>query len=78
MPSKPSSYGHEQKWQAHNSNSEFGLATVADSVGDRFMPGNGPQEPPRGNMYKPSHYSTTPMPRDLRIRMINLELKKSG
>jgi hypothetical protein len=25
------------------------------------MPGNGPQEAPRGNVYKLSHYSTTPM-----------------
>jgi hypothetical protein len=61
MPSKPLSDGHHQKWQAHNSNSGFGLPTIADSVGDRFMSGNGPQEPPRGNMYKPSRYSTTPM-----------------
>ena len=64
MPGNPLSYGRDQKWQtrlAHNSNSGFGLATVADSIGDRFMPGNGPQEPPRGNMYKPSIHSTTSM-----------------
>ncbi len=60
MPSNPLSYGRHQKWQArsaHNSNSGFGLATVADSVGDMFMPGNGQRLPPRGNMYSP----TTPM-----------------
>jgi hypothetical protein len=61
MSSKPLSYGNHPKWQAHNSNSGFGLATVATSLGDRFVSANGPQEPPRGNMYKPSHYSTTPM-----------------
>lgn len=44
---------------AHNSNREFGVATVADSVRDRFMPGKGLQEAPRGNVYKHSHYSTT-------------------
>ncbi len=61
MPRNP---GPHQKWQthlAHNSNSGFGLATVADSVGDRFMPENGPQEPPRSNMYKTSHHSTASM-----------------
>ena len=44
---------------AHNSNRGFGVATVADSVRDRFMPGNGPQEAPRGNVYKHTlfHYS---------------------
>jgi hypothetical protein len=61
MSSKPLSYGHHQKWWAHNSNSGLGLATVADSAGDRFMSGHGPREPPRGNKYKPPHYSTTPM-----------------
>lgn len=82
MPSKPLSYGHHQKWEAHNSNSGFGLATVADSVGDRFMSGNGPQEPPRGNMNKRSHYSTTPMlgpahsMDELRAQEIGLKIKE--
>src|SRR2546428_5926908 len=82
MPSNALSYGHHQKWQAHNSNSGFGLATVADSVGDRFMFGNGPQESPRGNMYKPSHYSTTPMlgpahsDDQLRAQEIGLKIKE--
>jgi hypothetical protein len=64
MASNPLLYRRRQQWQtrlAHNSNSEFGPATVADSAGDRFRPGNGPQEAPRGNMYKPPHYSATPM-----------------
>ena len=64
IPGNHLSYGRHQKWQthlAHNSNSGFGVATVADSVRDRFMPGKRPQEAPRGNVYKHSHYSTTPM-----------------
>ena len=82
MSSKPLSYGHHQKWQVHNSNSGFGLPTVANSAGDRFMSGNGPQEPPRGNMYKPSHYSTTPLlgsahsDDQLRAQEIGLKIKE--
>jgi hypothetical protein len=80
MSSKPLSYGHHQKWRTHTPNS--GLATVADSAGDMFMSGNGPREPPRGNMYKPSHYSITPMlgpahsDDQLRAQEIGLKIKE--
>jgi hypothetical protein len=79
MSSKPLSYGHHQKWRTHNSNSGLGLATVADSGGDRFMSGNGPREPPRGNIYKPPHYSTTPVwnaDDQLRSQEVGLKIKE--
>jgi hypothetical protein len=80
--SKSLSYGDHQKWQVHNSNRGFGLATVADSAGARFISGNGPQEPQRGNMYKPPHYSATPMmgpaysDDQLRAQEIGLKIKE--
>src|SRR5437870_13867200 len=77
MHSMPLSYGHHQKWQAHNSISRFGLATVADSVGNRFMSGSGPQEPPRANMYNTIPLLRTAHPDDhLRVQEIGLKIKE--
>ena len=64
LPSHPSWYRRNQKWEtptAHNSNNESGLAIFADSVGDTFRHGNGLQQVPQGNIYKNSHYSTSPI-----------------
>jgi len=61
LPSHPSWYRRTQKWDnptGNNYNSEFGLA---DSGRDMFKPGNGLQLVPQGNIYKNSHYSTSPI-----------------
>jgi hypothetical protein len=64
MPSHPSWYRCNQKWQtptADNSNNKSGLAIFADSVGETFRPGNGLQQARQGNTYKNSYYSSSPI-----------------
>jgi hypothetical protein len=64
MPSHPSWYRRNQKWQtptADNSNNKSGLAIFADSVGETFRPGNGLQQARQGNTYKNSYYSSSPI-----------------
>ena len=64
LTSHPSWYRRTQKWEtpaAHKFKNEFGVATLTDSVGETFRPGNGLQQAPQGNTYKNSHYSTSPI-----------------
>jgi hypothetical protein len=61
LPSHPSWYRRTQKWEtpaAHKFKNEFGLA---DSGGDMFRPGKCLQQETRGNTYKNSHSSSSPI-----------------
>jgi hypothetical protein len=80
MPSHPSWYRRTQKWEtptAHKYNNEFGLA---DSRGDMFRLGNGPQQETRGlnNSTNGSMHKTVDQPygtqsQERRLKIIELK-----